>query len=85
MAVDTAAKRKSMLKFSGGSAAALVFLQGGGIPASDRATLLFLYEGIALDSPVAVSATALSIASTAAQSVVRKIAFKIPNTERSFP
>ena len=77
MAVDTEAKRKSMLNYSSPNPGILVFLQGGGVSTGDRATLLHIYEGNALDPPVPITDSSLSIAATPARSIVRKIASKV--------
>ena len=53
MAIDTAAKRLSALNFGRGI---LLPAPDGTIDAGDKATLLNLYSGIALDPPVVVEA-----------------------------
>lgn len=59
MAVDTAAKRFSMLNFAGGSHIHLTFQTDGQIDADDRIQLLDLYNGFSLtgDPAPPVSAT----------------------------
>lgn len=52
MAIDTRAKRQSMLNFSAG--ALLPHPDTSGVSAAERATFLDLYEGIPLGSPVVV-------------------------------
>ena len=79
MAIDTEAKRKSMLKFSGTTAASLVFLPGGGIPAGDRATLLYTYEGNALGAAAAVTAINTNIARPIAMAIVKLVAPEVTN------
>ena len=54
MAIDTAARRFSMMDFCQVFAAGLT-PPDNAIVAADRATLVGLYEGIPLDSPVAVT------------------------------
>jgi len=50
MAIDTAAKRFSMMRLHGGFCA--VPLPDGTIDAGDRIALLYLYSGIAVGGPV---------------------------------
>ena len=52
MAVDTAAKRFSMMDFGDGAINGLVFEPDGSVDLDDRQHLLGLYGGIALGAPV---------------------------------
>lgn len=54
MAVDTARKRYSMMRFGMAASIPLVFVPDGTVNADDRAMLLGLYNGIALDAPSVV-------------------------------
>ena len=69
MAIDTRAKRFSMLNFGLPPTLAL-FEADGTVDADDRAHMLNLYAGIALDAPVAVVA---SIYRALIRNVVRSI------------
>lgn len=55
MAIDTAAKRFSMLNFSESSPSMLLFRADGVVDADDRSHLLALYGGIPLSVPVQVA------------------------------
>ncbi len=57
MAVDSAAKRLSMMNAVSGFGVYILpmFEPDGAVDADDRAHLLNLYSGIAFDSPVAVT------------------------------
>lgn len=58
MAVDTRAKRFSMLNFGDGALNHVLFDVDGTVEAGDRAHMLGLYSGIALDAPDDAAATA---------------------------
>ena len=85
MAVDTARKRKSMLKLAGGSIPNRVFVPTGTVDAQARAVLLGLYGGNALDSPSAPSGTAYSILQQIGRTILRKMAFTLVNIRRDNP
>lgn len=53
MAVDSRQKRMSMIEFGAGHSWRTLFEADGSVDADDRAHLLGLYSGIALDAPVA--------------------------------
>lgn len=52
MAVDTAQKRFSMINFGDGNTIHMLFQIDGAVDLDDKAHLLDLYSGIALDSPI---------------------------------
>jgi len=85
MAVDTARKRKSMLKLAGGSIPNRVFVPTGTVDAQARAVLLGLYGGNALDNPTAPPSTSFSIVQDVKRTILRKMAFTIPNIRRDNP
>ena len=58
MAVDTAAKRFSMMGF-GGPVPQMVLVPDGTVGASGRADLLYLYSGIALGAAVFLTTATL--------------------------
>ena len=62
MAVDSKAKRMSMLSFASPLAWQHHFEVDGAVDADDRAHLLHLYGGNALDNPSAVTLVAGSLA-----------------------
>ena len=69
MAVDTREKRFSMLNFGDGNNLHALFEADGSVDADDRAHMLDLYSGIALNNP---------------SPVVVKTNFRIPRRVRRF-
>ena len=76
MAIDSARKRKSMLKVAGGFIPVLAFEPSGTVDAQARATLLSLYGGNAFDVPVVSTGTAYNIYGPTGRTIVKKMAFE---------
>jgi len=85
MAIDTKAKRMNMLSVANPIGWHALFEVDGAVDADDRAVLLHIYGGNALDTPVAVTDSSLSVAATAARTIVRKIASKVTDVYGDLP
>ena len=85
MAIDTKAKRMNMLSVANPIGWHALFEVDGAVDADDRAVLLHIYGGNALDGPVAITESSLSIAATPATTIVRKIASKITDIRGDLP
>jgi len=85
MAVDTARKRKSMLKWAGGPIPNRVFVPTGTVDGQARAVLLGLYGGNALDNPSAPSGTAYNILQQVGVTILRKVSFDLIDIRRDDP
>ncbi len=85
MAIDTKAKRMNMLSVANPIGWHALFEVDGAVDADDRAVLLHIYGGNALDNPIPITETMLSIAATPAKTIVRKIASKITDIRGDVP
>ena len=85
MAIDSARRRKSMLKWAGGVVPVHVFFPTGTVDAQARATLLGRYGGIAFDVPVIDPDSAMNMAQAQAVTIVKKMAFELTDIRHDSP
>ena len=85
MAIDTKAKRMNMLSVANPIGWHALFEVDGAVDADDRAVLLHIYGGNALDSPVPVTDNPISIAGTSALSIAKNIASRITDIRGNLP
>jgi len=85
MAIDTKAKRMSMLSVCNPIGWSALFEVDGAIDADDRAVLLHIYAGNALGGAPADPATTFSLSADIGYTIKRKIAFNPTNTRPDSP